>query len=197
MTDREESSSAFGNGLPGSLPLRTKDTELGESPGGVSRVPRTIRRLLVVRVCATTDSRQSVLVASLAIAGASLVVARADQEARRSGAGAKSVAGATRGGSVKSATHKAATDKASAGNATAGDTKAPKSTAKKTDSDGKKRGTAAAKRAEPKKPKAAAAVKRPASSAAIGAAPGATSREADARPAGSVRQRSRSPAACS
>ena len=132
------------------------------------------------------------LVAVLAIAGASMVAARADQEAGRSGAGAKSVAGATRGGSVKSATHKA-----SAGNATAGDTKAPKSTAKKTDSDGKKRGTAAAKRAEPKKPKAAAAVKRPASFDAIGAAPGATSREADARPAGSVRQRSRSPAACS
>ena len=109
------------------------------------------------------------LVAVLAIAGASMVAARADQEAGRSGAGAKSVAGATRGGSVKSAT-----DKASAGNATAGDTKARKSTAKKSDSDGKKRGTAAAKRAEPKKPKAAAAVKRPGSSAATkGAADGA------------------------
>ena len=88
------------------------------------------------------------LVAVLAIAGVSMAAARADEEVGRSGARAKSVAGATRGGSVKSAT-----DKASAGTATPGDTKARTSAAKKTDPDGTKRGTAAAKRAEPKKPK--------------------------------------------
>ena len=101
------------------------------------------------------------LVAVLAIAGVSMAAARAGEEVGRSGARAKSVAVATRGGRVKSAT-----DKASAGTATPGDTKARTSAAKKTDPDGTKRGTAAAKRAEPKKPKAAAAVKRPASSTA-------------------------------